>query len=130
MGSLLPKAKPSRGSNSQVSRAIQLMYFLFDVSLLAAFSFTGKTRSKEIDGKMCKYFMNTSEASRLIKLNHLFLDPKKNTFSGFKGIIELVRNTVNMSDEENITDKDLIVAIQIALKSEYYINKEITLWIN
>ncbi|CAO1408154.1 unnamed protein product [Diamesa serratosioi] len=93
--SLMPKAKPSRGSNSQVSRAIQLMYFLFDVSLLAAFSFTGKTRSKEIDGKMY---------------------PKKNTFSGFKGIIELVRSTVNMSDEENITDKDLIVAIQIALK--------------
>ncbi|CAO1383648.1 unnamed protein product [Diamesa hyperborea] len=95
IGSLLPKAKPSRGSNTQVSRAIQLMYFLFDVSLLAAFSFTGKTRSKEIDGKMY---------------------PKKNTFSGFKGIIELVRNTVNMSDEANITDKDLIVAIQVALK--------------
>lgn len=36
-----------------------------------------------------------------------------------------MRNTVNMSDEENITDKDLIVAIQIALKSEYYIIRKL-----
>lgn len=75
--SLLPKAKPSRGSNSQVSRAIQLMYFLFDVSLLAAFSFTGKTRSKEIDGKMCMYFAYIYNVTKLIKQNLNIFRSKK-----------------------------------------------------